>query len=103
MAVTLRKYGSYGMQCKHVMFFYFFAILLVICSHLRNKPARMVPDMLCQAQLMAQGNTARGWAAKKLEARTVAKPAFCMPTSMEMVRFFAVVKPASRPAVHPKR
>ena len=24
MAVTLRKYGSYGMQCKHVMFFSFF-------------------------------------------------------------------------------
>ena len=24
MAVTDRKYGSYGMQCKHVMFFLFF-------------------------------------------------------------------------------
>ena len=34
-------------------------------SHQRKRPARMVPEMLCQAQLMAQGSTARGWAAKK--------------------------------------
>ena len=36
----------------------------------------MVPEMLCQAQLMAQGNTARGWAAKKLPASTM----FAVPT-----------------------
>ena len=59
----------------------------------------MVPLMLCQAQEMAQGNTERGWAAKKLPANTVAKPAFCMPTSMEMVRFLALEKWAKRPAI----
>jgi bile acid:Na+ symporter, BASS family len=53
--------------------------------------------------LMAQGNTARGWAAKKLPARTVARPAFCIPTSMLMVRFLAVLKPASFPASQPSR
>ncbi len=63
----------------------------------------MVPEMLCQAQPMAQGRTAKGWAAKKLPARTVARPAFCIPTSMEMVRFLAVLNPAKRPDVHPNR
>ena len=29
-------------------------------SHHINSPARMVPLMLCQAQLMAQGRTAKG-------------------------------------------
>lgn len=52
---------------------------------------------------MAQGSTARGWAAKKLPASTVASPAFCIPTSMEMVRFFAVLKPASFPENQPRR
>ena len=65
----------------------------------RKRPARMVPLMLCQAQEMAQGSTERGWAAKKVPARTVASPAFCMPTSMLMVRFLAVLKRARRPAV----
>lgn len=36
----------------------------------------MVPEILCHAQLMAQGNTASGCDAKKLEASTMANPAF---------------------------
>ena len=52
--------------------------------------AKIVPLMLCQAQEMAQGTTAIGLdATKKVMARLVPSPAFCMPTSMERVRFFA--------------
>lgn len=52
--------------------------------------AIIVPDIECQAQLTAHGMTASGQEAmKNSEARTVASPAFCIPTSMEMVRFFA--------------
>ena len=72
-------------------------------SDFRNNPARMVPLMLCQAQEMAQGRTESGCVAKKVPARTVANPAFCMPTSIEMVRFLAVLKPAIFPVVHPSR
>ena len=66
-------------------------------------PANIVPLMLCQAQEMAQGSTANGWAAKKVPASTVANPAFCMPTSIEIVRFLAVLNLASEPAVHPNK
>ena len=59
--------------------------------------------MLCHAQEMAQGSTASGCAAKKVPAMTVASPAFCMPTSMDMVRFLALLNPANFPAVHPSR
>ena len=62
----------------------------------------MVPLMLCQAQEMAQGTTAIGLlATKKVMARFVPRPAFCMPTSMEMVRFLAVLKWNSRPTEYP--
>ena len=55
--------------------------------------AMMVPLMECQAQLMALGTTAIGLeATKKVMARLVPSPAFCIPTSMEMVRFLAVEK-----------
>ena len=50
---------------------------------------------------MAQGNTANGCDTKKTKAKLVAKPAFCMPTSMLMVRFFAVLNFAARPANQP--
>ena len=55
-----------------------------------NICAIIVPDIECQAQLTAHGMTASGQETmKNSEARTVASPAFCIPTSMEMVRFFA--------------
>lgn len=57
-----------------------------------NQLARIVPLMECQAQEMAQGTTAMGRvAAKKVVARFVPSPAFCMPTSMLMVRRLAVL------------
>ena len=74
-----------------------------LSSAFKNRPARMVPLMLCQAHEMAQGRTERGCEAKKVLAKTVAKPAFCMPTSIDIVRFLALLKPARRPAVHPSR
>lgn len=52
--------------------------------------AKIVPDIECQAQLIAQGITANGHVVmKNVEAKLVAKPAFCIPTSMESVRFLA--------------
>ena len=63
----------------------------------------MVPEILCQTQLIAQGSTAKGWLTKKLAANTVASPAFCIPTSIEIVRFLAILKCASTPEHHPKR
>lgn len=60
----------------------------------------IVPEMECHAQLTAHGMTARGQlTAKKPEARTVARPAFCMPTSIEMVRFLAGEKWKSLPTL----
>ena len=56
--------------------------------------------MECHAQLSAQGITAKGQVvAKKVDANTVASPAFCIPTSMEMVLFFAFEKRNSLPTV----
>ena len=58
-----------------------------------NICAIIVPDIECQAQLTAHGITASGQLTmKNSDARTVARPAFCIPTSMEMVRFFAAEK-----------
>ena len=72
-------------------------------SMCKKMPAMMVPLMECQAQEMAQGSTESGWAAKKVPASTVARPAFCIPTSIDKVRFFAMLNRASRPAVQPSR
>ena len=61
---------------------------------------------------MAQGMTARAakgfiaimaGEAKKLRARTVAIPAFCIPTSMERVLLLAVLKPKALPTRYPSR
>ena len=57
---------------------------------------------------MAHGTTQRaasGWRArfsglaKNAPARTVAIPAFCTPTSMEIVRFLAVLNLNKRPTL----
>jgi hypothetical protein len=72
--------------------------MLSLLSLHANQVAIRVPEMECQAQLMAQGTIARGQVArKKRVARLVARPAFCIPTSMEMVRFFALLKWKSLP------
>ena len=43
--------------------------------------------MECHTHDTAEAIAASGKAGKWRAARTVAKPAFCMPTSSEMVRF----------------
>lgn len=64
----------------------------------------MVPEIECQAHDMAQGTTASGFVAiKKFVARLVAKPAFCIPTSMLIVRRLAVSKWNSVPVKNPSR
>ena len=67
-------------------------------------PARIVPEIECHAHDMAHGTTASGLVAiKKFVARLVANPAFCIPTSMLMVRFLAVLNLNSVPVRKPSR
>lgn len=50
---------------------------------------------------MAQGKTASGKVGKNVGASVVASPAFCIPTSMEIVLFFAVLKWKRYPMTKP--
>ena len=75
-----------------------YALAFMRLSFLANMFAKMVPLMLCQAQEMAHGTTDIGLlATKNVIAKFVPRPAFCMPTSMESVRFLAVENWQSRP------
>lgn len=53
------------------------ACLLKIC-------AAMLPEKLCHTENMAPGTAAMGNRAKWVAASEVARPEFCMPTSMAM-------------------
>ena len=70
-----------------------------------KNPASKVPEIECHtqetAQMIADSGVEANWAV--VVARFVARPAFCIPTSMEMVRFFAVFIPVSLPAQYPSR
>ena len=55
------------------------------------------PEIECQTQETADATAASGIAGKCFVARTVASPAFCIPTSIEIVRRFAVLKRAAAP------
>ena len=46
--------------------------------------AAILPEKLCHTENMAPGTAAKGNMAKCVAASDVAKPEFCMPTSMEM-------------------
>ena len=46
--------------------------------------------MLCQTENTAPGMAASGYSAKCVVARLVARPEFCMPTSMEIARHLVV-------------
>ncbi len=52
-----------------------------------NKFAKIVPDIECHTQETAEIIAASGIKAKCFVAKTVAKPAFCIPTSIDMVLF----------------
>ena len=65
-----------------------------------NNVASIVPEMECHAQDMAHGTTERGFVAiKNVDAKLVARPAFCIPTSMLMVLFFAFENLKRRPTI----
>lgn len=44
----------------------------------------MLPEKLCHVEKMAPGTAANGNMAKCVAARDVARPEFCIPTSMEI-------------------
>ena len=46
--------------------------------------ARTAPEMLCHTENTAPGMVASGYCAKWAAAREVARPEFCIPTSMEI-------------------
>ena len=74
-------------------------------SRLAKNPASRVPEIECHtqdtAQITADSGDAENWA--EVVARLVASPAFCIPTSMDIVLFFAVFIPVRRPAPYPNR
>ena len=51
----------------------------------------MVPEIECQTHATAVATAAPGSCGKNFAARPVPSPAFCTPTSIDMVRFFAVL------------
>lgn len=60
-------------------------------SLLANRLAKIVPEIECHAHEMAQGTMLNGFVAmKNVDDNTVASPAFCIPTSIETVRFLAL-------------
>ena len=78
---------------------------LFILSYCANIPASNVPEIECHtqdtAQIIADSGVDANWAV--VVARFVANPAFCIPTSIEIVRFFAVFIPVSFPAQYPRK
>ena len=76
-----------------------------ILSYWAKSPASNVPEMECHTQETAQIIADSGVEANcaVVVARFVARPAFCIPTSIEMVLFFAVFIPVRRPAQYPRK
>ena len=60
-------------------------------------PASNAPETECHTHETAEATAASGIAGKCLPASTVASPAFCMPTSMEIVRRLGCVNRAATP------
>ena len=65
-------------------------------------PAKSAPDIECQTHETAEAMAASGIAGKCFAERTVASPAFCMPTSIAMVRRFAFENFAKSPIMYPE-
>ena len=85
--------------------FFLAALFSCILSLMANIPASKVPEMECHTQDTAQITADSGVFANcaVVVARLVASPAFCIPTSMDMVLFFALFIPVSFPAPYPSR
>ena len=52
---------------------------------MRLIPANADPDMLCHTLNIAPGRVARGLATKFMAARDIARPLFCMATSILLI------------------
>ena len=59
--------------------------------------------MLCHTENTAPGMVASGYCAKCAAARLVARPEFCMPTSMEIARHLVESSLSSLPTPKPVR
>jgi hypothetical protein len=69
----------------------------------QKRPAKIVPEIECQAHDIAQGTIERGFVAiKNVAASDVAKPAFCIPISIERVRLFAMLNFAMWATMYPR-
>ena len=93
-------YATFSAAC-----FLFAGFPAFLLSYAANNPARSVPEIECHVQDTAQIIADSGATANcaVVVARLVASPAFCIPTSMEIVLFFAVFIPVSLPAPYPSR
>lgn len=58
----------------------------------------MLPEKLCHVENMAPGTAASGNMAKCVAASDVARPEFCIPTSIEMAVRLSCGNPNSLPA-----
>lgn len=62
--------------------------------------------MLCHTLNTAPGTAAIGWAAKWLTASELAKPEFCIPTSIDMAAHLLsgrrIALPMAKPSVRPR-
>ena len=74
----------------------------MILSRRLKKPAKSAPEIECQMQETVEAIAASGIAGKCFADRTVASPAFCIPTSIEIVRHFDFENFARRPVMYPK-
>ena len=71
-------------------------------SRTLNIPAKSAPEIECQTHDTADAIAASGIAGKCLADRTVARPAFCIPTSIETVRHLEFENFARRPVMYPR-
>ena len=69
-----------------------------VCSSfsalLEKNPARIAPDMLCQTLNMAPGTVAIASEGNEVDAMEVARPEFCIPTSIASVLLLVLSIPA---------
>lgn len=74
----------------------------LMLSRKLKTPAKSAPEIECQTHDTAEAIAASGIVGKCLADRTVARPAFCIPTSIETVRHLEFENFARRPVMYPK-
>src|SRR3712207_238936 len=107
--VIYSKQRKCGQKMKYFLTALFsFMFYLIVCkveislpcflSHQRKPFAKIVPEIECHTQDTAQAIADSALVGKNFELNPVARPAFCTPTSIDNVRFFAVLIPNNFPA-----